>query len=45
MFNPITKKFIVSRDDVFKEEESWYGNIDKTITGTRILYEEQGEKG
>jgi hypothetical protein len=40
LFNPITKKFIVSRDVVFKEEESWDGNIDKTITGTRILYEE-----
>jgi hypothetical protein len=45
LFNPITKKVIVSRDVVFKEEESWDGNIDKTITGTRILYEEQGEKG
>jgi hypothetical protein len=43
-FNPITKKFIVNRDVVFKEEESWDGNIDKTITGTIILYEEQREK-
>jgi hypothetical protein len=45
LFNPITKKFIVSRDGVFKEEESCDRNIDKTITGTRILYEEHGEKG
>jgi hypothetical protein len=45
LFNPITKKFIVSRDVVFKEEETWDRNIHKTITGTRILYEEQGEKG
>ena len=42
--NPITKKVIVSRDVVFKEEESWDGNIDKTIIGTKILYEEQGQK-
>ena len=45
LFNPITKKFIVSRDFVFKEEESWDGNIDKTNTSTPILYEEQREKG
>jgi hypothetical protein len=45
LFNPITKKVIVSRDVVFKEEESWDGNIDKTITGTTIPYEEQREKG
>ena len=45
MFNPITKKVIVSRDVAFKEEESRDGNIEKTIKGTRILYEEQGEKG
>jgi hypothetical protein len=44
LFNPITKKFILSRDVVFKEEESWDGNIDKTITGTTLLYEEQREK-
>ena len=45
MFNPITKKAIISRDVLFKEEESWDGNIDKTIIGTPILYEEQREKG
>ena len=45
LFNPITKKVIVSRDVVFKEGEFWDGNIDKTITGTRILYEEHEEKG
>jgi hypothetical protein len=45
LFNPITNKVIVSRYFVFKEEESWDGNIDNTIIGTRILYEEQGEKG
>jgi hypothetical protein len=45
LFNPITKKVIVSRDVVFKEEESWDGNIDKTIIGTTIPYEEQRDKG
>jgi hypothetical protein len=45
LFNPITKKFIVSRDIVFKEEESWDGNIDKTITRTTTIpYEGQEEK-
>ena len=41
MFNPITKKVIVSRDIVFKEEESWDGNIDKKILVTTIPYEDQ----
>jgi hypothetical protein len=46
LFNPITKKFIVSRDVVFKEEESWDGNIDNTITSTTTIpYEEREEKG
>jgi hypothetical protein len=42
LFNPITKKVIITRDVIFKEKESLDG---KTITGTRILYEEQGKKG
>ncbi|KAH9310793.1 hypothetical protein KI387_025828, partial [Taxus chinensis] len=46
LFNPITKKFVLSRDVVFKEEESWDGNIDKTISGTTTMpYEDQKEKG
>jgi hypothetical protein len=45
LFNSITKKVIVSRYVVFKEEESWDDNIYKTITCTTILYEEQREKG
>jgi hypothetical protein len=34
LFNHIIKKFIVSKDVVFKEDKSWDGNIDKTITST-----------
>lgn len=32
LYNPISKKVIVSRDVKFKEEEAWDGNIDKSIT-------------
>ena len=45
LFNPITRKVIISRDVVFKEEESWDGNIDKIVTGTTpILYDDQEGK-
>ena len=29
LYNPITKKYVISRDVVFKEEEAWDGSIDK----------------
>ena len=33
LYNPITKKMIISRDVKFKEEESWDGSVDNTIIG------------
>jgi hypothetical protein len=45
LFNNVTKKFIVSRYVLFKEEESWDDGIDKKIPGTTtIAYEEKEEK-
>ena len=29
--NPITKKYVISRDVLFKEEEAWDGSIDKLV--------------
>jgi len=31
LYNPITKKYVISRDVVFKEEEAWDGSIDKLV--------------
>ena len=31
LYNSVTKKTIISRDVVFKEQESWNGTVDKTI--------------
>ena len=31
IYNPITKKYVISRDVVFKEEEAWDGSIDKLV--------------
>ena len=31
LYNPITKKYVISRDVVFKEEETWDGSIDKLV--------------
>ena len=45
LFNPITKKIIVRRDVVFKEDESSNGNIDTNVTGaTTIPYDEKDKK-
>ena len=45
LFNPITRKFIISRHVVFKEEESWDDNINKIATCTTpILYDDQEGK-
>ena len=40
LYNPITKKTIISRDVVFKEQESWNGTVDKTIDAQVPLMEE-----
>ena len=37
LYNPITKKLIVSRDVEFKEEEAWDGSIDEKITHGAVL--------
>lgn len=45
LFNPITRKVIISRDFVFKEEDAWDGSIDKSIlVGTSIPHDEEEEK-
>ena len=31
LYNPITKKYVISRDVEFKEEEAWDGIIDKIV--------------
>jgi hypothetical protein len=31
LYNPITTKFIISRDVEFKEVEAWNGSVDKTM--------------
>ena len=31
LYNPITKKYVISRDVVFKEEEAWNGRIDTLV--------------
>ena len=31
LYNPITKKYVISRDVLFKEEEEWDGSIDKLV--------------
>ena len=31
LYNPITKKYVISRSVVFKEEEAWDGSIDKLV--------------
>ena len=45
LFNPIIIKFIVSTDVVFKEGESWDGNIDINVTSAAtIRYVEKDRK-
>lgn len=36
-YNPITEKYVISRDVEFKEEEAWYGSINKYVVETTIL--------
>ena len=31
LYNSITKKYVINRDVVFKEEEAWDGSIDKLV--------------
>ena len=39
-YNLVTKKTIISRDVVFKEQESWNGTVDKTVDAQVSLMEE-----
>ena len=40
LYNPVTKNTIISRDVVFKEQESWKGTVDKTVDAKVPLMEE-----
>lgn len=40
LYNTITNKTIISRDVVFKEQDSWNGTIDKTVDAPVPLMEE-----
>ena len=40
LYNPITKKTIISRDVVFKEQESWNRAVDKIVDAQVPLMEE-----
>lgn len=40
LYNTVTKKAIISRDVVFKEQESWNGTVDKTVYAQVPLMEE-----
>ena len=42
LYNSVTKKTIISWDVVFKEKESWNGNLYKTIDAQTTLMEEDG---
>ena len=36
LYNPVTKRIIISRDVVFMENEKWSWNKDKQITSSRV---------
>ena len=44
LYNPSTKKFIISRDLQFNEEEAWYGSIEKTVNVKTCLSQEDDEE-
>ena len=37
LYNPITQKYVISRDVQFKEDEAWDGSIDKSISEGAVL--------
>ena len=44
LYNPSTKKVIISRDVQFIEEEAWDGSLEKTVNvKTCVSHEEQEE--
>ena len=42
LYNPVTKKIIISRDVVFKEQESWNGTVG-TLTDAQTPIMEEGD--
>ena len=48
LYNPITRKYVTSRDVLFKEEEAWDGSIDKLVGEDVVaphVEDEQGTRG
>ena len=48
IYNHITKKYVISRDVVFKEEEAWNGSIDKLVDEEAVTphaKDEEDEQG
>ena len=46
LFNPSTKKAVISRDVQFIEEEAWDGSLEKTVNvKTIVSHEEEEEEG
>ena len=43
LYNPSTKKFIVSRDVQFIEEEAWDGSIEKTVNVKHCLSHDEND--
>ena len=44
MYNPSTKKFFISRDVQFIEEEAWDGSIEKIVNVKSCLYHDDNEE-
>eukprot|EP00253_Pinus_taeda_P006975 PITA_06975 len=45
LYNPSTKKLIVSRDVQFIEDEAWDGSLDKTVNVKTIVSHEEEQEG
>ena len=43
LYNPSTKKFMISRDVHFIKEEAWDGSIEKTMNVKRCLSHDDNE--
>ena len=44
LYNPLTKKVIISRDVQFIEEEAWDGSLEKTVNVKACIPHEDGEE-
>ena len=45
LYNPSTKKAVISRDVQFIEEEAWDGSLEKTVNVKTIVSHEEEEEG